>query len=160
MRGAIALSISALAATAASAASNTTCASLYILCAKGSGEPVKANNASIPDNVGTPGAIALGIQAALPGVVIAGVDYPAYDPVVSYSPLKLDLTKYYPSENTGAKNMLEDVVKYNEACPDSKIALMGYSQGAEVVRDVICGGPGGNSNSYAPISPELVQKNG
>jgi hypothetical protein len=29
-----------------------------------------------------------------------------------------------------------------------------------VVRDALCGGTGGNFNSDAPLSPDLVEKNG
>ncbi|KAI1338519.1 cutinase, partial [Xylariaceae sp. FL0016] len=34
---------------------------------------------------------------------------------------------------------------FNAMCPDSKIVMVGYSQGAQIVDDAFCGGPDGAS---------------
>jgi acetylxylan esterase len=173
MRGFLTTLIGVLAATAAAADSNTTCATgLYILCARGSGETSLAIPNGPPADTGSPGILALQIAAQINGSVIAGVSYPATDPVspnISVSstgivnltaPGSVNLTGYYPSEDQGVQNLLDEVNQYHAACPDSKIALIGYSQGAQVVQDAMCGGTGGLFNSDAPLSPDLVKKNG
>lgn len=116
--------IGALASTATAA---ITCAKdLYILCARGSGEPAVAPNpGTYPDNTGSPGFLALQVAKQIPGTVIAGVIYPATNPVATGT---LDLDAYYSSENAGAKAIVEELNQYHSACPDSKIALIGYSQ--------------------------------
>lgn len=180
MRGVFVPVIGALAATATAASSNTTCAEgLYILCARGSGEPAVAPKAgTYPDNTGSPGVLALQVAQQIKGTIIAGVIYPATDPTATGA---LNLTAYELSENTGAKSIVEEVNQYHSACPDSKIALIGYSQvrptcqdsiqevtdanirrlqGAQVIQDALCGGTGGDFNSDAPLSPDLVEKNG
>ncbi|KAM0257680.1 hypothetical protein ACHAQJ_004245 [Trichoderma viride] len=156
MRSVLAVTAVALAATATAA--TTTCAKgLYILCARGSGEPAIAPNpGTYPDNTGSPGFLALQVAKQVQGTIIAGVIYPATDPLANGT---LDLAAYYSSENAGAKAILEEVNQYYSACPNSKIALIGYSQGAQVVQDALCGGTGSNFNSDAPLSPDLVNKN-
>ncbi|KIW52425.1 hypothetical protein PV05_08061 [Exophiala xenobiotica] len=158
MRGVLATTIGALAVTATAAGSNTTCAgSLYILCARGSGELAVAPKAgTYPDNTGSPGILALQVASRIEGTVIAGVIYPATDPTATGA---LNITAYELSENAGAKAIVEEVNQYHSACPDSKIALIGYSQGAQVVQDALCGGTGGDFNNDAPLSPDLVNKN-
>lgn len=122
MRGLLTTTISILAATATAAGANVTCATgLYILCARGSGE-------TQPVNTGSPGLIAQEVAKQVKGSVIAGVIYPATDPTDPTAPGGVNLTVYYPSENAGAKAILEEVNQYHSSCPDSKIALIGYSQ--------------------------------
>jgi hypothetical protein len=125
MRTVLVATAAALAATATAATSS--CAKgLYILCARGSGEPAIAPNpGTYPDNTGSPGFLALQIAKQIQGTVIAGVIYPATNPVATGT---LDLAAYYSSENAGAKAILEEVNQYHSACPNSKIALIGYSQ--------------------------------
>ncbi|KAL7791477.1 cutinase domain-containing protein [Trichoderma ceciliae] len=160
MRGVLAATLGVLssAVVAITPVSNTTCArSLYILCARGSGEPAIAPKAgTYPDNTGSPGYLALQVAKQVQGTVIAGVIYPALDSTAMGAP---SLTVYTSSENAGAKAIVEEVKQYHAACPNSKIALIGYSQGAQVIQDALCGGIGGNFNSDAPLSPDLVNKN-
>jgi hypothetical protein len=126
MRGSLTTTIGILAATATAANSNTTCATgLYILCARGSGEAAVSPEGIYPDNTGSPGVLALEVTKQINGSVIAGVIYPATDPIATGN---LNLTAYYPSEDAGAKAILEEVNQYHSSCPDSKIALIGYSQ--------------------------------
>ncbi len=136
MRGVLATTIGALAVTATAAGSNTTCAgSLYILCARGSGELAVAPKAgTYPDNTGSPGILALQVASRIEGTVIAGVIYPATDPTATGA---LNITSYELSENAGAKAIVEEVNQYHSACPDSKIALIGYSQVRAAFRDSI-----------------------
>lgn len=128
MRGLPAIITCVLAATATAAKySNATCATgLYILCARGSGESAISAKGQYPDNTGSPGALALEIAKQVQGSVIAGVIYPAKDPISAAG--DVDLNVYYPSENAGTKAILEQINEYHSSCPSSKIALIGYSQ--------------------------------
>jgi hypothetical protein len=46
------------------------------------------------------------------------------------------------SAGKGAKAGQEQFKAYNEKCPDSKLILLGYSQGASVAQDILGGGGG------------------
>ena len=70
---------------------------------------------------GAIGAVATMVKNAIPGSDSEAVDYPA------------TLTDYQNSEASGVAGMQKSVTEYATRCPNSKIALMGYSQ----VRDPI-----------------------
>ncbi|QSZ33587.1 hypothetical protein DSL72_005155 [Monilinia vaccinii-corymbosi] len=76
------------------------------------------------------GAVANMVKKSLPGSDSEAVEYPA------------TLQSYMTSEAAGVKAMTKLVQDYAAKCPDSKIALMGYSQGANVAGDVMCGSSG------------------
>lgn len=46
---------------------------------------------------------------------------------------------YVQSETEGIGNLTELVTEYQSCCPQSKIVLLGYSQGAQVTADFLCG---------------------
>lgn len=50
--------------------------------------------------------------------------------------------KYAEACHQGAVNGLKQIRSYGEDCPDSKLVLTGYSQGAHVVGDMLGGGGG------------------
>lgn len=50
------------------------------------------------------------------------------------------LTPYAPSVAAGDSAIKNQLTNYVQRCPDSKIVLMGYSQGANIVGDVLGGG--------------------
>jgi acetylxylan esterase len=62
------------------------------------------------------GAVATMVQSSVPGSDFESVDYPA------------TLTDYFNSEASGVAGMQKLVRNYAARCPDSKIALLGYSQ--------------------------------
>ncbi|CAK7238467.1 hypothetical protein SEUCBS140593_010718 [Sporothrix eucalyptigena] len=144
------------ASSAPAPSSNTTCAqSLYILVARGSGEAIVPPGAvKYPDYTGLAGVLALNISSQIPGSVIGGVVYPALEPVVT------NLTTYYESEGNGTSAIADEVAAYTKKCPGVKIALMGYSQGAQVVQDALCGGLGTDGfNDDPPMPASLVENN-
>ncbi|UKZ54574.1 hypothetical protein TrVGV298_008383 [Trichoderma virens] len=122
MRG-LALSLSLLAASStAAAATKPACAKgLYMVVARGSEEPA---------GTGVTGNLTSQIAAKVPNSQVVAVDYPA------------TLTDYEDSEGDGVKAMQQLLNNYGQACPGSKIAVLGYSQGAQVSTDSICGGAG------------------
>ncbi|KAK6610362.1 acetyl xylanesterase [Botrytis cinerea] len=66
------------------------------------------------------GSVATMVKASLPGSDSEAVEYPA------------TLTQYQASEASGVAAMQKLVQAYAEKCPGSKMAVMGYSQGAQV----------------------------
>lgn len=126
--------ISALAAAATATSTNTTCATgLYILGARGSGENVTYSG--YPDYMGSTGPIGIMVASKVNGSVLAGVHYPATNPVPDNINLtdpkavaNINLTGYYNSDSVGASAIIDEINQYHSACPTSKIALIGYSQ--------------------------------
>ncbi|WZH40508.1 cutinase [Fusarium acuminatum] len=110
--------VSALPAAPA-ATPNATCAKgAHIIVARGSLEP---------QGPGAMGALAEEILKLVPGSDMEALVYPAlYD-------------EYLESQPTGVRVMTSVVRNYVKNCPDTQLILMGYSQGAHVIADSICG---------------------
>ncbi|THC96036.1 hypothetical protein EYZ11_004496 [Aspergillus tanneri] len=68
-------------------------------------------------------------QYALPGSDIHDIEYPA----TAIGPI------YFTSEAEGVKNTTLAIKSFTSQCPKTDIVLLGYSQGAQVVGDVLCG---------------------
>ncbi|ESZ90712.1 hypothetical protein SBOR_8906 [Sclerotinia borealis F-4128] len=109
----------------ATSAINTTavCTDIKIITARASTE--------LPGE-GAIGALAAAIQfATSQSVTRTSVSYPAL------------LLPYAPSVASGVAAMKADLIAAVEACPQQKIVLLGYSQGAECISDTLAGGGGG-----------------
>lgn len=61
---------------------------------------------------------------------------------------------YANSEHQGTLALTQLIQAYLAACPTAKIALLGYSQGAEVVGDVLCGTSSDISPKTAPLATQ------
>lgn len=97
-----------LAASAAAQNSTSTCATgVHLIVARGSNEAPGS---------GRIGSVANGVVAALPGSQIAPIDYPA------------TFDNYSTSVVAGTEAMKLALTQYNSRCPNSKVALLGYSQ--------------------------------
>ncbi|KAK1983914.1 cutinase [Colletotrichum cereale] len=95
---------------------------------------------------GVIGEIATNIQGQIPGSDIEAVDYPA------------ELNPYNPSEEAGVTAMTKLVRDYAARCPDTKMVLMGYSQGAQVAADVVCGTSEQGFTATQPQPAEVADK--
>ena len=80
-----------------------------------------------PQGEGVESCVTSLVQQSIPGSSGEGIVYPA------------DPNKYFISEPAGVKAMTAAIQNYTQACPNGKFALLGYSQGANVVSDVIGG---------------------
>lgn len=63
--------------------------------------------------------------------------------------------KYKASVQTGVKAVTEQVSKFAAKCPETKLVLVGYSQGSKLFDDALCGGGDPNmgiSDTAATIS--------
>jgi acetylxylan esterase len=108
------------------------------------------------------GAVATSVQGMIPGSDSEAVDYPA------------TLQNYNTSEPAGTTAMTKLITEYAARCPNSKIALLGYSQvcsprfttsvdidmvqGAQVVGDVMCGTSEKGFTATQPLDAALSMK--
>lgn len=114
----------------------TTCATgVHIIAARGSTED---------PGEGKVQPLSALIEAGISGSDDVAVDYPA------------DLIDYPISETEGVTNMLSQIQSYVAACPDANIVLAGFSQGAQIVGDVLGGGSYGDPPS-APLAEQYRQ---
>jgi acetylxylan esterase len=84
------------------------------------------------------------ISAAIPGSSVEAIDYPAL------------LNPYDVSSYNGTQTTTKQLMDYVDKCQKGRVVLLGYSQGAHVVGDVMCGG--GESKSLGPNTPPVAQK--
>ncbi|MFK0251248.1 cutinase family protein [Amycolatopsis azurea] len=114
----------------AAAASVSDCTDVYVLAARGSGE--------------SPGTGAIGSLAAQikkqsgQSVEVDAVDYPA------------QLAPYGSSSAKGTAAVKKQLADQAATCPDQKIVLIGYSQGAHIIGDALGGGGGGTLGTKTP----------
>lgn len=67
------------------------------------------------------------------------------------------LNPYGPSVAAGVEALTEQLEAQAANCPDQKIVLMGYSQGAHVIGDVLVGGTGGRGlPETAPVDADVA----
>ncbi|KAH7346865.1 cutinase [Rhexocercosporidium sp. MPI-PUGE-AT-0058] len=91
------------------------------------------------------GQVASMIKKAIPGSDSVAVNYPA------------SLFNYQSSVTQGASAMKALIENYVAQCPNAKIALLGYSQGAQVSADVMCGSS--SRRGSTSISSAIASKN-
>ncbi|KAI6710008.1 hypothetical protein PZA11_001040 [Diplocarpon coronariae] len=96
------------------------------------------------------GQVATMVQNALPGSDSVAVNYPA------------TIQNYQSSESQGVAAMKTLITDYVSRCPNSKIALLGYSQGGHISADTMCGSSStsfGSGSTSAPISATIATNN-
>ncbi|KAK0384677.1 hypothetical protein NLU13_8763 [Sarocladium strictum] len=113
----------ALGATLASAQrlAGANCNDVHVFIAKGNNEPYP------------------GRQGKLVSAICNGLENCDYEDIQFYNPLP---APYCQSVAEGARNGVDQIVEYNARCPDTKLVVSGYSQGGQVVGDVLGGGGG------------------
>ncbi len=117
-------------ASAVSAPSGAGCADVHVITARASGErPGEGITATMVSRI---------VNASDQTVSRASVDYPA------------TLANYARSSAQGVTELKAQLTAQAQQCPDQKIVLAGYSQGAHVVLDVLGGGGGGVLGAATP----------
>jgi acetylxylan esterase len=111
----------------------TTCQTVHIFIARGSTEPYP----------GRQGALATAICAGVSSCGYEDITYPAV-----YNP-------YCDSVQAGVVDGKAAITAYASRCPNARIVLTGYSQGAQVVGDILGGGGGTLSGCVQPASQGL-----
>jgi len=112
--------------------STTDCSDVHIIVDRATGEE---------PSQGIIGTLATLISERIPGTTVEWVDYPAV------------LVPYDQSTDTGIRMTKQAISNYADKCGNAKIVLLGYSQGAQVVGDVLCGG--GGAIGLGPLTDPL-----
>lgn len=115
--------------------STTDCSNAHIIVNRATGEP---------PSQGVIGTLATIITTRIPGTTVQWVDYPAV------------LIPYDQSTDTGIRMTKDAIRTYADKCPNAKIVMLGYSQGAQVVGDVLCGG--GGALGLGPLTEPLEEQ--
>ena len=109
-------------------------AGVHIIAARGSTEAVgEGKLQDLSNNIG----------AQIPGSTNEAVVYPA------------TLLPYESSEETGVTDMRQLIMDFVTKCPSAQLVLTGFSQGAQIVGDVL----GGGSFSNTPPLPDQYRQN-
>lgn len=123
---ATASSVSALPFGGVEKRQDTPCSAVHIFLSKGWNEPYP------------------GRQGKLAGAICYGLDSCDYEDILFYNAEDSD---YCAAVTEGDTNGLAQMTAYAERCPDSRLVLSGYSQGANVAGDILGGGGGVFGNS-------------
>lgn len=111
------------------------CAPIHLLVARGSTEAPGTGNQLR--------GLVQRITQANRGADTEAVDWPAdVGQRISYS----------QSVGLGTTAVKNQLTAYVNRCPNSKVVLIGYSQGAQVIGDALCGG---DSDGRGPVTPAL-----
>ena len=122
----------ATAVAAAPAKRQTPCSAVHIFLSKGWNEPYP------------------GRQGKLAGAICSSIDSCDYEDILFSNTPDDD---YCGSVTEGNTNGVAQMTAYAERCPNSKLVLTGYSQGANVAGDILGGGGGrfGNATVYCEV---------
>lgn len=145
MRSFTSIALAAAAVAVSAQAQDVECVDgLYMLIARGTGED---------SGPGETGKVARRIADQIEDSKVVGLDYPA-----SFNGEVGD-ANYFESVEKGYEAMKEAIEEYSDACPDNQMAIFGYSQGAQISSDALCGGSGGWFNREAePVSVDIIEK--
>lgn len=115
------------------------CESVYLIVARGTNEP--------PGQGRTASLVARIKQSSAQSITDVAVDYPAE---------AKSLRGYADSSAQGATAVRQLLTDEVTRCPARKIAMLGYSQGAQIIADAIAGGGGGLLGPQTPPVPSAV----
>ncbi|KAK7725273.1 hypothetical protein SLS63_008270 [Diaporthe eres] len=112
---------------------NTTCDRVHYIIARGTTE-------------GYPGSL-----GSLVDILLAKFPNSNYEDIIYPATQETSTDSYWQ----GLANGTQQIKSYADNCPDSKIVIMGYSQGALVVSDILAGG-GNNSELGNMTTPPYI----
>ncbi|KPI35863.1 Acetylxylan esterase 2 [Cyphellophora attinorum] len=118
-------SLAALLATGAIAApleERQSCPSIHIFGAR---------ETTAPAGYGSAGTFVNLILQAYPGATAEAINYPAAGSTNQ---------QYASSVQQGTQNIANQVNSFNRQCPNSRLVIVGYSQGAQIGDNALCGG--------------------
>ncbi|KAH8696174.1 cutinase [Talaromyces proteolyticus] len=116
----------------------TTCAPIHLFVARGTTES--------PGD-GSIGSLAQLVINAHSGATQEAINYPAS----SYP-------TYIDDVSTGITAVTNQFTKYTSSCPNSTLVLIGYSQGAQIILDALCGS--GSATKGGTGSPTITASQG
>jgi acetylxylan esterase len=107
-----------------------------------------ARETTVPQGFGSSGPVVDMIVAANPGATKEQIFYPATGG-----------NTYGASAQAGVIAVTSQVTNFSTQCPETQIVLVGYSQGAQIMDDAMCGGGDPSEqirNTTAPISVKAM----
>ncbi|KAF7914137.1 uncharacterized protein EAF01_000543 [Botrytis porri] len=113
-----------------------------------------ARETTAPAGYGTAGVVVNLILAAHPGSTSESISYPACGGQSSCGGIS-----YGNSVVAGVSAVAAAVNAYHTQCPSTKLVLVGYSQGGQIMDDAFCGGGDANNgltNTAIPIQASAV----
>ncbi|KAI0805595.1 cutinase-domain-containing protein [Xylaria sp. FL0064] len=96
-----------------------------------------ARETTVGPGYGTAGGLVNQVLAAYPGSQASPIDYPACGGQASCGGISYD-----QSATQGTAAVVSAVTSLNSRCPNTKIVLIGYSQGGQIMDNALCGGAG------------------
>jgi hypothetical protein len=80
-----------------------------------------------------------GRQGKLVNAICNGLENCDYEDILFYNPVE---APYCQSIDEGVANGIAQLNSYSARCPDTKLVISGYSQGSQIVGDILGGGSG------------------
>ncbi|KAK3935285.1 acetylxylan esterase precursor [Diplogelasinospora grovesii] len=96
-----------------------------------------ARETTVPQGYGTSKGLVDMVVQAYPGATSEAIVYPACGGQSNCGGVS-----YENSASQGTQAVLKAVTDFNKKCPDTKIVLIGYSQGGQIMDNSLCGGGG------------------
>ncbi|KAL2193973.1 acetyl xylan esterase [Corynascus similis CBS 632.67] len=96
-----------------------------------------ARETTAPAGFGTSGGLVNMVTQAYPGATSEAINYPACG-----GQSQCGGVSYDQSAQQGTAAVVSAVTSLNQRCPDTKIVLIGYSQGGQIMDNALCGGAG------------------
>jgi len=113
-----------------------------------------ARETTAPAGYGTASVVVNLVLNAFPGSTAEAISYPACGGQSSCGGVS-----YANSANTGTSAAAAAVNSFNTRCPNTKLVLVGYSQGGQIFDNAFCGGgdtSSGISNTAVPIQASAI----
>ncbi|KAK3903490.1 cutinase [Staphylotrichum tortipilum] len=96
-----------------------------------------ARETTAPAGYGTSQGLVNMVKQAYSGATSEAINYPACG-----GQSQCGGTSYENSASQGTQAVVTAVTNLNKRCPDTKIVLIGYSQGGQIMDNALCGGAG------------------
>ncbi|KAI1909615.1 hypothetical protein LOZ53_006413 [Ophidiomyces ophidiicola] len=119
-------------------ANTEACAAVHIMSARGSNQAAGEGSTLAP--------VATALAALFTGATREAIVWPA------------KIIPYDTNSAQGTQAVTRQLTAYVKRCPNSKIVMLGYSQGAHVIGDSLCGG--GGVAGIGPVTPPIAREIG
>ncbi|AEO67461.1 d6ba6dd3-247f-404f-b3bc-6f6234169548 [Thermothielavioides terrestris] len=107
-----------------------------------------ARETTAPPGYGTAGTVVNLILQAYPGATAEAINYPACGGQASCGGVQ-----YGDSARQGTAAVATAVNNFYQQCPTTQLVLVGYSQGAQIMDNAVCGGPDNGAGITTTASP-------
>jgi len=106
-----------------------------------------ARETTVPQGYGTSQGLVNMVTQAYSGATAEAIVYPACGGQSNCGGVS-----YENSASQGTSAVVRAVTSFNQKCPDTKIVLIGYSQGGQIMDNAMCGGAGATLTGAALAS--------